>query len=88
MTRRIVMRTADDGPVLHGPREAGQMFANANAGHGGGNFLERAAYVRGRIGLDVECVQMTNATPAEEYNAALGFTESARAITGTSTQCQ
>ena len=45
MTGRVVMSTAHDGPVLHGAREARQMFANANTGHGSWDFLERATYV-------------------------------------------
>ena len=45
VTGRVVMSTAHDGPVLHGAREARQMFANANTGYGSWDFLERATYV-------------------------------------------
>ena len=80
MTRRIVMSTAHDGPVFHGARKPGQMFANPNTGHGGGDFVKRAANVRGRVGFQIKRIEMTDAAPAKEHDTILGAAETVSAF--------
>ena len=88
MTRRIVMSAAHDGPVFHGPRKPGQMFANPNTGHGGGDFVERAANVRGRVGFQIKRIEMTDAAPTKEHDTILGAAETVSAFVHPGPQSQ
>ena len=88
MTRRIVMSAAHDGPVFHSPRKPGQMFANPNTGHGGGDFVKSAANIRGRVGFQVKSIEVADAAPTKEHDAIFGAAESVGAFIRTGLQRQ
>ena len=86
MAGRIVMRAAHDCPVFHRAGKTRQVFANANAGYGRGDFLKNAADVLRRVGLEVKRVQMTDASPTEKHDAILSAAEAISTLRSISAQ--
>jgi hypothetical protein len=68
----LVMRRANEGDMMHLPREHGQMLAHLHTGDRGRDRLELAAHFRGRGGLHVPQVLMRWPALQEEQDARFG----------------
>jgi len=66
-----VRHAADNGGMVHQPRELGEVLADLQPGDRCGDGIEFATHIRRGGGLHVQRVEMTRPTITEQENAGL-----------------
>lgn len=71
----VVAERTDEGELVSPVGEAGEMFADLDAGDVGGDRSELASIFGGGLGLEVEGLHVAGSTPEPEDDHGLGGTE-------------
>lgn len=66
----VVAKRTDDGDVFGECSQMPEMFANLQAGSGGGDGIEFTANFGGGVGFEIEGVKLAGATPHEQQQTA------------------
>jgi hypothetical protein len=72
-----VVDGADEGVAVGSAGEAGQVFGDGDARHAGGDGLELAADLLGRVGFEVPDIEVGRSAVVEEEDAGSGPAERA-----------